>query len=67
MKQKIARAFIIMEMSIFYSLPLKISYIPHDSYWGFPDGSAVNNTPAMQETQEVWAGPWVGKIPWRRK
>ena len=22
--------------------------------WGFPDGSAVKNPPAMQETQETW-------------
>ena len=21
---------------------------------------------AIQEMQEVWLGPWVGKIPWRR-
>jgi len=21
----------------------------------------------MQETQETWFNPWVGKIPWRRK
>ena len=29
----------------------------------FPSGSAVENPPAMQETQ---CNPWVGKIPWRR-
>ena len=56
-----------MEMSIFHSLPLKISYIPRDSYWDVPDGSAVKNTPAVQETQEVWVDSWIGKIPWRRK
>ena len=27
----------------------------------------VKNPPAMQETQEIWFNPWVGKIPWRRK
>ena len=21
----------------------------------------------MQETQEIWFSPWVGKVPWRRK
>ena len=30
----------------------------------FPGGSAVKNSPAMQETQLY---PWVKKIPWRRK
>ena len=34
---------------------------------GFPSGSAVNNLPAMPETQRCRFNPWVGKIPWRRK
>ena len=33
----------------------------------FPGGSVVKNPPAMQEAQEIWVDPWVGKIPWRRK
>ena len=32
----------------------------------FPSGSVVKNLPAMQETQEMWFNPWVGRIPWRR-
>ena len=28
---------------------------------------AVKNLPTMQETQETWFDPWLGKIPWRRK
>ena len=31
---------------------------------GFPEGSAVKNLPAVQET---WVQSWVGKIPWKRK
>ena len=31
---------------------------------GFPGGSLVKNLPAVQE---MWANPWLGKIPWRRK
>ena len=31
---------------------------------GFPCGSVVKNSPAMQET---WVPPLVGKIPWKRK
>ena len=27
----------------------------------------VKNLPVMQETQEMWFDPWIGKIPWRRK
>ena len=27
----------------------------------------VKDQAAMQETQEMWFEPWVGKIPWRRK
>ena len=27
----------------------------------------VKNPPAMQETQETWSSPWLGKIPWRRE
>ena len=34
--------------------------------WGFPDGSAVKNLPAVQETQETSVQSWVRKIPWRR-
>ena len=34
---------------------------------GFPDGSAVKNPPAMQEMQEMWVDPWVGKSAWGRK
>ena len=34
---------------------------------GFPSGSVVKNPPAMQESQEMWVDPWVGKIPWKRK
>ena len=30
----------------------------------FPGGSVVKNPPAMQEAQEIWVDPWVGKIPW---
>ena len=26
----------------------------------------VKNLPAMQEPQETWFNPYVGKIPWRR-
>ena len=33
----------------------------------FPGGSVVKNPPAMQEAQEIWVDPWVGKIPWRKK
>ena len=35
--------------------------------WGFPDGSAVKNLPAVQETQETSVQSWVRKIPWRRE
>jgi len=34
--------------------------------WGFPDGSAVKNSAAMQETQETWVQFLDGKIPWTR-
>ena len=34
---------------------------------GFPNGSAVKNTPARQMTQQMQIPPRVGKIPWRRK
>ena len=34
--------------------------------WGFPGGSVVKNSPAMQETQEMLFNPWAGKILWRR-
>ena len=34
---------------------------------GIPNVSAVKNLLAIQETQEMWFSPWVGKIPWRRK
>ena len=27
----------------------------------------VKNLPIMQEVQETWFDPWVGKIPWRRE
>ena len=27
----------------------------------------IKNPSAMQETQETWVNPWVGKIPWRRE
>ena len=30
---------------------------------GFPSGSAVENLPAMQETQRSGFDPWVRKIP----
>ena len=30
-------------------------------------GSGVKNPPAVQELQEMWARPWVGKTPRRRK
>ena len=30
---------------------------------GFPSGSAVNNLPAMPETQRCRFNPWVGKTP----
>ena len=30
---------------------------------GFPRGSAVRNRPAMQEPQEMWVDPWVGRSP----
>ena len=30
----------------------------------FPDGSAVKDLPAVQET---WVRSWVGEIPWKRK
>ena len=30
---------------------------------GFPSGSAVENLPAMQETQRSGFVPWVRKIP----
>ena len=30
-------------------------------------GSVVKNLLPMQETQETWVNPWVGKIPWRRE
>ena len=33
------------------------------SILGFPDGSAIKNLVAKQETG---FNPWVGKIPWRR-
>ena len=34
---------------------------------GFPGGSAVKNTPAMQEIcRRHGFDPWAGKIPWRR-
>ena len=32
----------------------------------FPGGSAVKILPAVQEVQEMWFDPWVGKIPLRR-
>ena len=36
--------------------------------WGcFPGGLAVNNPPALQETQRHSFNPWVRKIHWRRK
>ena len=34
------------------------------SVWGFPDGSAVRNPLAMQETR---FNPCIGKILWRRE
>ena len=33
-------------------------------HMGFPGGSVEKNPSAKQET---WLGPWVRKIPWRRK
>ena len=30
---------------------------------GFPGGVVVKNLPVLQETQETWFVPWVGKIP----
>ena len=30
---------------------------------GFPGGAVVKTLPAVQETQETWFVPWVGKIP----
>ena len=33
----------------------------------FPGDSVVKNRSAVQEMQEMWFDPWVGKIPWRRK
>ena len=33
---------------------------------GFPGGSALKNSPVMQEPQGMGFDPWVGKIPWRR-
>ena len=35
---------------------------------GFPGGTNGERTCLlMQEMQETWVSPWVGKIPWRRK
>ena len=33
---------------------------------GFPSGSALKNSPVMQETQQMQVRSWVGKIPRRR-
>ena len=35
--------------------------------WASQVALAVKNLPTMQETQETWFDPWLGKIPWRRK
>ena len=35
-------------------------------YLGFLLWLRVKNLPAMQEPQEMWFNPYVGKIPWRR-
>ena len=34
---------------------------------GFPNGSAVKNLPAMQETQEIWIHSLGWEDPWVRK
>ena len=45
----------------------RLSIAQHVSmYMGFPGGSAVENHPEMQETQEMQFNPWVWKISWRR-
>ena len=33
---------------------------------GFPSGSAVKNSPVIQETRRLGLDPWMGKNPWRR-
>ena len=33
---------------------------------GFPSGSAVKNSPAVQETRRLGLDPWMEKNPWRR-
>ena len=54
-------------------LSVSFNYLPsiffswnHKQERDFPGGSVVKNLPAMQETQ-LWEGPWVGKVPWRRE
>ena len=34
---------------------------------GFPDGSVVKNSPAMQEMKRHRFSPWLRKISWKRK
>ena len=41
--------------------------ISHRFLWGFPDGSVVKYSPAMQERWRSRFDPWVRKILWRRK
>ena len=55
------------EMTIFPHLSLSAT----QTLIGLPGGSAVNNPPIMQETEETQfpsldqEDPWVGTIPWR--
>ena len=35
--------------------------------YGKPGGTVVKKLLPMQEMQETWLDPCVGKIPWRRK
>ena len=47
-------------------LPGSFIFIPMCQSWmGFPGGPAVENPPAVQETQETWVRSLCGKISWR--